>query len=80
MHRLWKKEISTEAGDIHQPKAKMDEGSIHQMWKGRPFENSIKKPRKETQISPKCKTSRRMEATRLNEKQAINLLLVFQAI
>ena len=34
-------------------KSKMDEGSLHQMWKGRPFENSIKKTQEGDTNQPK---------------------------
>ena len=39
--------MSAQGDTMSSAKSKMDEGSLHQMWKGRPFENSIKKKTQE---------------------------------
>ena len=45
--------MSAQGDTMSSAKSKMDEGSLHQMWKGRPFENSIKKTQEGDTNQPK---------------------------
>lgn len=61
----------------HQPSPKWMKAPCTKCGKEGRLRTQLRKPRKETQINPKCKTTWRMEAT-LNEKQAINQLKCFK--